>query len=1114
MDRMFGGAVRTDSRRGDGAMPFSSRRSVEEDSWTEVERQELDHATSFVSDSMYLVMENPAGALYMGETVHFKVHALCDQSTLGRVAGVTGKKKPPNDEVDDVMHGTLFLTSYRLLFRSFHQHHEEELVEVHLNNIAELAEFRVNGKLGPMSQLEVSCKNFELIKFNFPGEAVSGDVYVKMNQLLMGKLQPAAYAFARQPDTSGWAAYDPQAEFTRLGFKMPKSGAQIGGFRIAHINSNYKMSPTYPSSFVVPASVSDGELRKISFFRARGRVPAVTYRHKNDAVVARCAQPLVGLRRKRCTSDEAYMIALRRECKGKLLFIDCRSQTSAYGNIALGGGFEVLDYYKETNIMFMGIENIHSMRDSIRKLFDLIKNEIRGNERSNWLSCLESTRWLEHVRSILVSCSVCIAKLVEGTSLMIHCSDGWDRTAQITALVKLCADPFYRTVKGFQVLIEQEWCAFGHQFRARSGHTDTQAAYWEDDSTSPVFLQFVDAVWQLMRQFPCSFEFSERYLIALLDEVYSKRSGTFLHDCEEARMRSKTVIRCTSAWTLLDSHPHAADFRNPFFMVPLSGEGSADKSPAVLQCKWHTSSLAIWSSFYLRSLESNDSRDAWAKELQVTQRELQDQLSAAHQQLQSQVEQNSDLQSELEQLRRERAQLTRLLEGEVYSDTLNGLLLHEEDEDDDAVLLSVTPVGESRTTLETPCSESAAAIPGASETKVYSTTGVGCFLGGSMSQDFEILQSYFDPSQHETRTMNELFARRMVVEEVSGYGSYASIFSQLPAPNTSHFAITYNNKVLQMISQSPLAQLRKDGSGSMGAWEGNEDGNLEECKLLSGDFAALLQVLLGLIAISVLVVKRLREVPRRPLMVNCVTAQVWAFDTSKQMIGATFAHVANLMIAILLYSYQAELEQSEDEQVDQCALYFVNFTLDTTLGVFLNYVLLSAVVLLALRFGWPSLKIPGDYGTPVRVRTWLLQVISWVVVIFTCKFIIASLIVAFQKPLGAFAVLLFKPLDKHPEVELALVMIACPCLMNALQFWIQDNFLKKDVRDESFIVAQAAQSPTGSLNGDGKLPSLGTPTDDECSEPGEGDPKLMVINDGNTQEPGLKKKLELDLSSV
>ena len=48
-----------------------------------------------------------------------------------------------------------------------------------------------------------------------------------------------------------------------------------------------------------------------------------------------------------------------------------------------------LDNYRDASILFMGIENIHSMRDSIRKLFDLIKNEVRGNERSNWLSSLE-----------------------------------------------------------------------------------------------------------------------------------------------------------------------------------------------------------------------------------------------------------------------------------------------------------------------------------------------------------------------------------------------------------------------------------------------------------------------------------------------------------------------------------------------------------------------------------------------------------------------------------------------------------------------------------------------------------------------------------------------------
>ncbi|GAB9472772.1 Myotubularin-like protein [Globisporangium polare] len=776
------------------------KRCPDEDSWTSVDRQELDHATSYVSESMYLVMENPVSSLHVGEVVYFKVHALCDKSASGLV-GVNSVAVASSSESK---HGTLFLTNYRLLFLSFERGGGEvqELVEVQLNNVAELAEFRVNAnsKTGMASQLEISCKNFEIVKFNFPCDSTSGEIYVRINQVLTTKQPQVAYActdISVLPDLAGWAVYDQQSEFTRLGFKAPRSTSQMSGFRVTHINSNYKMSPTYPSSFIVPASVSDGELRKISHFRARGRVPAVTYRHRNDAIIARCAQPLVGLRRKRCSSDEAYMTALRRESSGKLLFVDCRSQTSAYGNIALGGGFEVLDYYRETNIVFMGIENIHSMRDSIRKLFDLIKNEVRGNERSNWWSCLESTRWLEHVRSVLVSCSVCVTKLTEeGTSLLIHCSDGWDRTAQLVALTKLCVDPFYRSIKGFQILIEQEWCAFGHQFRARSGHSHDRSNYWEDEHTSPVFMQFIDAVWQLMRQFPCSFEFNERYLIALLDETYGKRSGTFLHDCEESRIGSMTLTRCISAWTLLESHPQTTDFLNPFYIVPFEGEAYTDRSPVVLQFKWHTSSLAIWTAFYLRSLESNDSRDAWAKELQVTQRELQDQLSTAHQKLQTQVETNSELHTELEALRKESARLRMALQGQVFTDDASGMLVHEQEEDDDGVLLSVTPVNDAGSSSAWPYPPNSAQTSGAVDGRngrVLSNGKPNSFIGASISSGFEIFHSYFDPVLNQAPSSKKSPSRRhshvavsdSSLHSSSSRSSSGSVKSVAPTSRTS-----------------------------------------------------------------------------------------------------------------------------------------------------------------------------------------------------------------------------------------------------------------------------------------------------------------------------------------
>lgn len=118
------------------------------------------------------------------------------------------------------------------------------------------------------------------------------------------------------------------------------------------------------------------------------------------------------------------------------------------------------------------------------------------------------------------------------TSVVIHCSDGWDRTAQLSALAMLLLDPYYRTVRGFEVLIEKEWLSFGHKFQQRIGHGDN---HHSDADRSPVFLQFIDCVWQVSKQFPHALEFNEHFLITILDHLYSCRFGTFLCNTERER---------------------------------------------------------------------------------------------------------------------------------------------------------------------------------------------------------------------------------------------------------------------------------------------------------------------------------------------------------------------------------------------------------------------------------------------------------------------------------------------------------------------------------------------------------------------------------------------------
>ncbi|KAL0193708.1 hypothetical protein M9458_012004, partial [Cirrhinus mrigala] len=128
-----------------------------------------------------------------------------------------------------------------------------------------------------------------------------------------------------------------------------------------------------------------------------------------------------------------------------------------------GGGYESEDAYQNAELVFLDIHNIHVMRESLRKLKEVVYPNI---EESHWLSNLESTHWLEHIKLILAGALRIADKVESGkTSVVVHCSDGWDRTPQLTSLALIMLDSYYRTIRGFQILLEKEWLSFGHRFQ-------------------------------------------------------------------------------------------------------------------------------------------------------------------------------------------------------------------------------------------------------------------------------------------------------------------------------------------------------------------------------------------------------------------------------------------------------------------------------------------------------------------------------------------------------------------------------------------------------------------------------------------------------------------------
>ena len=416
---------------------------------------------------------------------------------------------------------------------------------------------------------------------------------------------------------NGWKLYNPIKEFERQ--HVPFG---MDSFRLSQINLKYKLCDTYPSLLILPSHCDDSSLSRIASCRTKNRFPVLTYVYthpktdnSNNEVIQtflyRSSQINTGfIFNKKINYEIEYINAIGNIGKYNqgFIFYDCRPYLNAKANSLKGAGVDEINQYKNCKELIFGcIENIHAVRKSLKKALEKtnygnasIKSgklafNFANNNLKKFLSKFEESKWLEYLSDIICGANLIINKLSEKTNVICHCSDGWDRTSQVCSLVQIILDPYFRTFEGFAVLVEKDWVSFGHQFALRNG-CDCRSE--KKKERSPIFIQFLHAVYQIMAQYPNAFEFTENMLLYLSDEIYSNKFGTFLFNSEKELNDNLAKDITVSIWSEIILNKKK--YINPFYKYI--------KEPLII--KGEVQYLIIWKSFFYKYIKMGLSGDS------------------------------------------------------------------------------------------------------------------------------------------------------------------------------------------------------------------------------------------------------------------------------------------------------------------------------------------------------------------------------------------------------------------------------------------------------------------------------------------------------------------------
>ncbi|XP_075463740.1 myotubularin-related protein 11 isoform X2 [Ascaphus truei] len=427
--------------------------------------------------------------------------------------------------------GTLYCTSHRIAFRpglpftsqdqsnqvSFDSYNDvalpgvDRVLAVTSQTKVKVVTPQSNLKFIP-EELIIHCKGFRVIHFHFSDNGLQPQAYritkaivesQQKNRRQMQQGSPALQSLDNRPSRALTdfptllfeSSADWEAELERLG---------TSAWRVSPVNERCDTSTSLSKYLLVPCKLLDHDLKKTFAHFNQRRIPRLCWHHPAGSDLLRSAgyQTNTDPDKDIVRSIGSLLFANHSQC----VVVDTTDELPAIADIQLS-------YVK------------------LRSL--CLSDPSAAVSGEKWLSNLEGTRWLDHVRFCLKKASEVSVFLSERRrSVVLQEPEDRDMNCLVTSLVQLVSDPHARTLSGFQSLVQKEWVSAGHPFRQRINPFKET-----DKEESPVFLLFLDCVWQLVQQFPAAFEFTESYLVALHDGTYNPYCGSFSHNCQWDRIR-------------------------------------------------------------------------------------------------------------------------------------------------------------------------------------------------------------------------------------------------------------------------------------------------------------------------------------------------------------------------------------------------------------------------------------------------------------------------------------------------------------------------------------------------------------------------------------------------